>query len=188
MGYRALLDNSQGTHNIAMGKDSLATQTVGSHNIAMGYRALYKVKNVSNSNIGIGCCAGKSLFTSCNNITIGANSLCCVVCGDNNIALGGSAGSFLSGSSSNNIIIGFGAGPSTLTDEDNKLYIASGSGTPLIKGDFAAKTVNINNALQILQSNPLPTFAASLTGSIAFSSSGDFYFASGSAWRKLTIN
>jgi len=154
----------------------------------MGYRALYDIKNISNNNIGIGCCAGKALFLACDNIAIGTNSLCCVKCGDNNIALGKNAGNFLSGSSSNNITIGFGAGPSSNTDEDNKLYIASGSGTPLIKGDFAAKTVNINNALQILPSNPLPTFFSYLTGSIAFSSSGDFYFASGSAWRKLTIN
>jgi len=57
----------------------------------------------------------------------------------------------------------------------------------LIGGDFAAKTVNINKVLQILPSNPLPTFTTSLTGSIAFSSSGDFYFASGSAWKKLTL-
>jgi hypothetical protein len=61
-----------------------------------------------------------------------------------------------SGSSSNNIAIGFGAGPSTLTDENNKLYIASGSGTPLIKGDFDAKTVDITGALT----------ATSFTGSL----------------------
>jgi hypothetical protein len=42
----------------------------------------------------------------------------------------------------------------SLTDESNKLYIASGSGTPLIKGDFAAKTVNISG------------IATSLTGSL----------------------
>jgi hypothetical protein len=54
-----------------------------------------------------------------------------------------------SGSSSNNIAIGFAAGPSTLTQESNKLYIASGSGTPLIKGDFAAKTVNISGSLGV---------------------------------------
>ena len=33
-------------------------------------------------------------------------------------------------------------------------------------------------------SNPLPSVT---DGSIAFSSSGDFYFGSGSAWRKLTL-
>jgi hypothetical protein len=34
-----------------------------------------------------------------------------------------------------------------LTEENDKLYIASGSGTPLIKGDFAAKTVDISGSL-----------------------------------------
>ena len=52
---------------------------------------------------------------------------------------------------------------------------------------MSEKTVNINNTLQIVQSDPLPTFTTSLTGSIAFSSSGDFYFASGSSWKKLTL-
>jgi hypothetical protein len=56
---------------------------------------------------------------------------------------------FLSGSSSNNITIGFGSGPSTNTEENDKLYIASGSGTPLIKGDFAAKTVDISGSLGV---------------------------------------
>jgi hypothetical protein len=70
--------------------------------------------------------------------------------------LDNNAGCFFSGSSSNNIAIGFGSGPSTLTDENNKLYIASGSGTPLIKGDFAAKTVDISGSLT----------ATSFTGSL----------------------
>jgi hypothetical protein len=67
-----------------------------------------------------------------------------------------------SGSSSNNIAIGFAAGPSTLTDESNKLYIASGSGTPLIKGDFAAKTVNISGSLIAT------SFTGSLQGTASF--------------------
>jgi hypothetical protein len=35
------------------------------------------------------------------------------------------------------------------TEENDKLYIASGSGTPLIKGDFAAKTVDISGSLGV---------------------------------------
>jgi hypothetical protein len=79
-----------------------------------------------------------------------------ITSGSNNIAFGQNAGCFLSGSSSNNITIGFEAGPSTLTEENDKLYIASGSGTPLIKGDFAAKTVDISGSLT----------ATSFTGSL----------------------
>jgi hypothetical protein len=80
----------------------------------------------------------------------------------NNIAFGQNAGCLFSGSSSNNIAIGFAAGPSTLTQESNKLYIASGSGTPLIKGDFAAKTVNISGSLIAT------SFTGSLLGTASF--------------------
>ncbi len=45
-------------------------------------------------------------------------------------------------------------------------------------------SINLNNILTLQPADPLPTV---VNGSIAFSSSGDFYFASGSAWRKLTL-
>jgi hypothetical protein len=73
-----------------------------------------------------------------------------ITSGSNNIAFGQNAGCLFSGSSSNNIAIGFAAGPSTLTEESDKLYIATSflvPATPLIKGDFAAKTVNISGSL-----------------------------------------
>ena len=82
-------------------------------------------------------------------MAIGNSALYANTSGSNNIAFGQCTGYFFSGSSSNNIAIGFAAGPSTLTEESNKLYIASGSGTPLIKGDFAAKTVDISGSLAV---------------------------------------
>ncbi len=42
----------------------------------------------------------------------------------------------------------------------------------------------VSSLLTIAPSNPLPT---QVNGAIAFSSSGDFYFGSGSAWNKLTL-
>jgi len=42
----------------------------------------------------------------------------------------------------------------------------------------------VSEILTIAPSDPLPT---SIDGAIAFSSSGDFYFGSGSAWNKLTL-
>lgn len=42
----------------------------------------------------------------------------------------------------------------------------------------------LTGSLNIAPTNPLPTV---VNGGIAFSSSGDFYFGSGSAWRKLTL-
>jgi hypothetical protein len=68
-------------------------------------------------------------------------------------------------------------------------YICSGSGTPLIKGDFAAKGVSITTFLNLSGSDSLPTTGEfSCNGTIAFSSSGNFFFRSASAWCKLTIN
>jgi hypothetical protein len=45
-------------------------------------------------------------------------------------------------------------------------------------------TTNINGLMTLEPTDPLPS---ATNGSIAYSSSGDFYFASGSAWRKLTL-
>jgi hypothetical protein len=42
----------------------------------------------------------------------------------------------------------------------------------------------VSSLLTIASSDPLPSQA---DGAIAFSSSGDFYFGSGSAWNKLTL-
>jgi len=42
----------------------------------------------------------------------------------------------------------------------------------------------VSSLLTIAPTNPLPTPA---NGAIAFSSSGNFYFGSGSAWNKLTL-
>jgi hypothetical protein len=121
----------------------------------MGRCALFN--NTSGSfNTAIGVGASFNNTTGSFNTAIGVNALFYNTSGSNNIAFGQNAGCFLSGSSSNNITIGFEAGPSTATDESNKLYIASGSGTPLIKGDFAAKTVDISGSLT----------ATSFTGSL----------------------
>ncbi len=56
------------------------------------------------------------------------------------------------------------------------------------KGDFAAKGVSINSFLNLSGSNPLPESGEfSSNGTIAFSSSGNFFFRSASAWSKLNL-
>jgi hypothetical protein len=104
-------------------------------------------RRVNNTAIGNGALASNTVGN--HNTAIGPSALFTNTSGSNNIAFGQNAGSFLSGSSSNNITIGFGSGPSSNTEESNKLYIASGSGVPLIKGDFAAKTVDISGSLAV---------------------------------------
>ena len=67
--------------------------------------------------------------------------------GSNNVALGMNAGQYSSGSSESNVYIGYQAGPSAATTESNKLYINNNNGSPLIGGDFSAKTVTISGSL-----------------------------------------
>jgi trimeric autotransporter adhesin len=168
--------SATGTHNFAAGSGSLSKNTSGTNNTAIGYRTLCNnTEGCNNTAIGFG--ALYSNTTGCHNTAIGNGALASNTegnyntaigngalfnnpSGSNNIAFGQNAGKFLSGSSSNNVAIGFGSGPSTNTEESNKLYIASGSGTPLIKGDFAAKTVNISGSLTAT------SFTGSLYGSL----------------------
>jgi trimeric autotransporter adhesin len=155
IGWGALCSNTSGRDNTAIGRNALPSNQTGCYNTAIGNHAL--CFNTSGClNTAIGHTALRANTTGCYNTAIGHNALLYNTIGCNNIAFGKNAGLCFSGSFSNNIAIGFEAGPSTLTEESNKLYIAFGSGTPLIKGDFAAKTVNISGSLT----------ATSLTGSI----------------------
>jgi len=147
--------SATGTHNFTAGSGSLRNNTTGTHNTAIGNIALFdNLTGTHNTAIGRGALLDNT--TGTNNIAIGCVSLRLNTSGSNNIAFGQNAGCRFTDNSSNNIAIGFGAGPSSNTEENNKLYIASGSGTPLIKGDFALKTVNISGSLT----------ATSFTGSL----------------------
>ena len=146
----SLVFNNDISGSVCIGTGSLFSNTTGTNNTAIGVTALNKNT------------------TGTNNTAIGQNALFCNTIGANNIAFGQQAGCLFSGSSSNNIAIGFAAGPSTLTDESNKLYIASGSGTPLIKGDFAAKTVDISGSLTAT------SFTGSLLGTASFAQTASY--------------
>ena len=76
-------------------------------------------------------------------------------------------------------------GSSTIT---GSLTVTEGiTGSILGTSSFAQTAVTasfVSSLLTIAPSNPLPN---TVNGAVAFSSSGDFYFGSGSAWRKLTL-
>jgi hypothetical protein len=93
--------------------------------------------------------------------------------GNNNTSIGYSAGSNASGSSSNNVYIGARAGSESAITENNKLYINNTVGTPLIGGDFAAKTVTISGSLQVLGpiTGSIQSSSYALSSSVAVSSS-----------------
>ena len=133
-----------GNYNTTLGKN-VAGNGSGDYNTLVGYAALGN---------------GVAIY---NNVSIGANSLFSLGNGSSNVALGTSAGLSLQ-IGDGNIYIGDSAGPSTLTSEDNKLYINNLPGTPLIGGDFAAQTVDIEGALAVSQNVNAVSFTGSFQG------------------------
>src|SRR5262249_44341427 len=69
-GYRALVANTEGQSNAAVGSDSLFANTTGDNNVAVGDAAL--PDNVSgNENIALGFLAGSNVVSASNVICIG---------------------------------------------------------------------------------------------------------------------
>ena len=98
-----------------------------------------------------------------NNVSVGGSSLLNLGNGEGNVALGATAGQNLQ-IGDGNVYIGIGAGPAGLLGENNKLYINNFPGTPLIGGDFAAQTVDIEGALTVSQNVNAQSFTGSFQG------------------------
>jgi len=162
IGATTLYNNSSGSNNIANGREVLYYNTTGSDNIAMGCQALFS--NISgNTNIAIGSVALISNIGGCYNTAFGGNSLAGNTYGSFNTAIGFSTAANTS-IGSNNTAIGYGALNNNVSGCYNvaignnagysetgssKLHVANCSNCTLICGDFAAKTVRINNNLQV---------------------------------------
>ena len=141
--------NDDGTtnKNTAVGLNALNHNITGSENTAHGYEALFWNSGSENTAIGI-----NALFNNTN--------------GDNNVGVGARA-NFYNQGGSNNTMIGFraGEGPSAHTKSgsifigyqaglnetgSNLLYIEnSSSSLPLLWGDFANDSVEINGDLHV---------------------------------------
>lgn len=161
------LVNVTGESNTAVGHQSIGGGSgTGRQNSALGYHSLYTLSNGS-LNTGIGYHASQCITTGNSNTSIGQSSLRTMGTGNFNTALGSLAGCKTVGGNSN-VYIGYKAGPSTAnTTESNKLYINNNEGNPLIKGDFAAKTLTLSGSLNVSQSITADSFVgdgSSLTG------------------------
>jgi hypothetical protein len=171
IGNLLLGNNTTGIGNVAIGYNVLSSNTTGFYNIGQGNRAL------ENNRSGIGNIAmgSQALFindSGNNNIALGGSTLRYNTFGGNNIAIGPTAGLYNT-DGSDNLYLGNGAGPLNYTTENKKLYISSGSGTPLIGGDFAAKTVTISGSLRVTGpiTGSIQSASYALSSSVAVSSS-----------------
>ena len=162
IGHNSLASNTSGTGNIALGRNALIGSSTGEGITAIGsdagfYNTIAKQgtylgksagygTTTGDANTLLGYQAGYGISTGAYNTGVGLNSLYNNN-GSNNVALGMNAGQYSSGSSESNVYIGYQAGPSAATTESNKLYINNNNGSPLIGGDFSAKTVTISGSL-----------------------------------------
>ena len=146
VGASALISNTTGSGNTAIGHSTLLFNTTGSNNTANGMFAL-KANISGNDNTSIGFNTLLSNTTGLNNTAVGSNAILAFTTGSNNTAIGYAAGGNAISSSSNNVYLGNRAGSNSFVTENNKLYIANAAGTPLIGGDFSAKTITIDGTI-----------------------------------------
>lgn len=138
----------------------------GNYNIGIGYQGLYNM-STGDDNIAIGFRSGFGSGATQSGMT-------------GNVLVGRETGFSLATNSKRNVMLGYQAGYNE-TGSD-KLYVSSGpSTTPLIKGDFAAQTLNINGLLTISSA----TTSVSIVGSTA-TGSGSLLLGSNSPCGTLT--
>ena len=160
------LQNVTGDNNTAVGYQSISGGGTGRQNSGFGYQSLYTISS-GDLNTGVGYFASQCITTGNSNTSIGQSSLRTMGDGNFNTALGSLAGCKTVGGNSN-VYIGYKAGPSTNnTTESDQLYINNDEGNPLIKGDFAAKTLTFSGSLNVSQSITADSFigdGTNLTG------------------------
>jgi len=171
IGYSSIYANTTGSNHVAVGYQALYSNTSGIENSVLGYQALY-ANTTGSGNTGFGTAAlysntggynntavaSKALYSNTNgiqNVAIGQRALYTNTTGGNNTAIGMQSG-YLNVTGSSSVFIGYQAGYNETGS--NKLYIANtDTATPLIGGDFSAKTLTVaGNAAVVSQATGTP--------------------------------
>ena len=165
LGFQALSGNNTADGNSAVGIESLKANTSGSNNVAFGaFSSRYNT--TGSDNVAVGVNSLKTNTTGMQNTAIGKESLNFNTDGRTNVAVGreslynntpgsyntivGSAAGSNNTTGSRNVFIGNSAGSnSNYETASDKLVIAnSDTETPLIEGDFSAKTLKVNGSIE----------------------------------------
>lgn len=141
IGNQAMLNASNNNNSIAIGHNA-GLNMLGNTNVAIGNFSMGNSSNASGS-VMLGWVAGE-FSTGSSNVGIGSSVLQNNASGSENVAIGALAGSSSTGS--RNIYLGWQAGSNA--SGSDKLYIEnSNSSSPLIYGDFANDSIQINGKL-----------------------------------------
>jgi hypothetical protein len=140
IGNGALLSLTTGADNIGIGNAALSNRTTGNNNVAIGSFALQNGSTgVANTSVGRGSLQANN---GNNNVALGTSAGSSNSSGNNNTFIGASSG--INGSaSSGNVFVGYQAG--ALETGSNLLYIHNSlSSTPLIYGSFSSSLLRAN--------------------------------------------
>jgi hypothetical protein len=160
-GAGALYANTTGYENVAVGTYAMVYNTTGFANVAIGGKALNGVVSGSTAQncVAVGFRAMDKITTGFDNVAIGRQSMNGMTSGSKNTALGSASGGGGTTTGSSNVFLGYNAGG--LWTGSNGLFIdVTNTATPLIGGDFSARTVSINGNT-LVQSAWVDTTSAS---------------------------
>lgn len=170
MGYRTLRFMKEATGTTALGFESGvkaeknsntfvgAESALGGNpeeSVAVGRSSM--LNSSAAKSVAVGVEAMSAAGASTNNTAMGWRALTGDTTGEGNVAFGYKTGTKIK-TGEKNVFIGNEAGSELAAAESNKLYIAnSNTNSPLIAGDFSAKTVTVNGSLSITTGLTLPS-------------------------------
>jgi len=138
LGAKALYYNTTGNYNTALGTSALSSNTTGYFNLALGGAALlYNTTGFSNTALGTNALLHNT--TGNYNTALGTLALSSNTTGNYNLALGFRAGYSINANSNSNVLIGYRAG-------DN---LSTGSGNIILGFDIDTPAANTSNFLSI---------------------------------------
>ena len=150
--YSMIYGNNSNVGNTAFGYAAMRGASTAmfnnaNYNNAIGFASLYSIVSGDNNN-AFGTNALRSTTTGIGNDAFGQRALYSNVDGDYNVAMGYYAGYL--GNGDKNVFIGYQAGYNETGS--NTLYISNSStATPLIKGDFSAKELELKAKTKIIR-------------------------------------
>ena len=173
-------ENLTAADNTFVGAFSGRSVTTSPRNTAVGTLALGNTSAAlvtpaaDNTAIGYGSMSNFALGEAGQNTALGSGTLNFLTTGDENVAIGYNAGGNIT-TGTGNVMLGHTAGPTA--NQSDRLYIHNGnSDTPLIGGDFAASTLQINGTLEITAFNENEATFTGAAGTKNLDTSAATYF------------
>lgn len=148
VGMQAGMTMKTGSNNVGIGNSVMRNASPGgSHNTAIGNESMLGIAS-GTDNVAVGSYALHNADAGVRNIAMGRDAGLSVSSGSNNVLIGYEAGDDLT-TGSGNVFIGYQVGSNNSLDTEGDLLLIDNSSTttPLIQGDFSANTLTFNGSI-----------------------------------------